>query len=85
MPAGTEDLGALVSLAALPVGKLDMLDGEGVRGVEKGWAAEVDVAAGGFSGRGRRAVAEKARMGWKEEIIRLAQWRQSIVDRERSA
>ena len=44
--------------------------GEGVKGVENGWAAEVDVAAGGLAGDGRRVVVEKKRsedMGWRRE------------------
>ena len=43
-------------------GKPSVFLGEGERGVEKGCAAEVDVAAGGESGRRRRDVVEKDRV-----------------------
>lgn len=36
-----------------PGGIVGVLDGEGVKGVEKGCAADVDVAAGGSEGRER--------------------------------
>lgn len=45
-------------------GIVGVLDGEGVKGVENGWALEVDVAAGGDSGSARRVAVEMAR---KEE------------------
>ena len=32
-----------------------------MKGVENGWAAEVDVAAGGLAGDGSRAVVERKR------------------------
>lgn len=35
--------------------------GDGVKGVEKGWAAGVDVAGGGFSGRRSLEVVERGR------------------------
>ena len=38
-----------------------VLAGDGVNGVENGCAAEVEVAAGGLSGRSRREVEEKGR------------------------
>lgn len=36
--------------------------GEGVKGVEKGWAADVDVAAGGFAEDLMRVVVEIVRV-----------------------
>ena len=38
-----------------------VLAGEGVKGVEKGWAAEVDVAGGGDCGCKRVEKVERAR------------------------
>lgn len=35
--------------------------GDGVKGVEKGWAAEVDVAGGGLSGRRSLEAVERGR------------------------
>lgn len=36
-------------------------EGEGVKGVEKGWAAEVEVAAGGSDGKGAGDVVLRRR------------------------
>ena len=50
MPARVEDLGGRESEGDLleAVGRDGVFLGEGVKGVLNGWAAEVDVAAGGF-------------------------------------
>ena len=57
--------------------------GEGVRGVEKGWAAEVEVAGGGFDGEAVGVEEVRVRVKvWEREGRggrRRAQWRQSIV------
>jgi len=42
-------------------GIVGVFAGEGVKGVEKGWAAEVEVAGGGFEGLGRVEVVERVR------------------------
>ena len=63
--------------------------GEGVRGVEKGWAADVEVAAGGTEGGGwlvvvvvrvrvKRGVVEEWG-GWRVERRRVVQRWQNIV------
>lgn len=49
-----------------------VLVGEGVKGVEKGWAAEVEVAGGGFSGWRRAVVVVRVR----REIGKRAGWRE---------
>lgn len=66
MPAGTELFGAAsVLLFDEPPGISGVLDGEGVNGVEKGWAADVEVAASGDSG---------AR--WREDVVRVRRGRE---------
>ncbi len=42
-------------------GIVGVFAGEGVNGVEKGWAAEVEVAGGGFEGLRRAEVVERLR------------------------
>lgn len=53
MPARVEERGCEVGFGAEALGllgKVGVLPGEGVSGVENGCAAEVEVAAGGFDG-----------------------------------
>ena len=62
VPAGTLLLGALFDAPGLSLGRMPgILDGDGVKGVEKGWAAEVDVAGGGDPELERLIVVEKVR------------------------
>lgn len=67
VPAGTEERGGAgveeEGLEDLLVGgKPGVFFGDGERGVEKGWAAEVDVAGGGESGSLKAAEVERARV-----------------------
>lgn len=75
VPAGTLLLGILSDAEALSLGGIvGVLEGEGVKGVEKGWALDVDVAGGGDSGNAPVKVVEIARM---EEV------RTNLRDRRR--
>ena len=78
-PAGTLLLGTFLTCSSLSLGGIPgVFNGEGVKGVEKGWAAEVDVAGGGDSGSDRAAAVVKTRT--YEEVIarfkrrRLQRW-----------
>ena len=56
-------LGALPNAFDFSLGVIDgVLEGEGVKGVEKGWAAVVDVAGGRDSGWARIVVVESVRI-----------------------
>lgn len=63
VPAGTllSGIGGVSFDEDSPGGMPGVLDGEGVNGVEKGWAADVEVAGGGSEALARTQVAEKAR------------------------
>ena len=61
-PAGTLLFGTFFTCSSLSLGGIPgVFDGDGVKGVEKGWAAEVDVAGGGGSGLDWAAAVVKAR------------------------
>lgn len=62
VPAFTLLLGILSDIGGFPFGGIvGVLEGEGVKGVEKGWALEVDVAGRGDSGCAREKVVEMVR------------------------
>lgn len=65
VPALSDDLRGDVETAcegkAAPVGSVDFA-GDGVKGVENGWAADVDVAAGGDCGWKDGLDVEMSRM-----------------------
>ena len=59
-------------------------EGAGVKGVEKGWAAEVEVAGGGVGGRRRRVlvVIEARRVrGENGERRRRQRWQIIVVEK----
>ena len=65
VPAGTLLRGGTGALELVlgDEGIPGVFEGDGVNGVENGCAAEVDVAAGGFSGRASLVVVEMRRKG----------------------
>lgn len=80
-PAATELLG--IAEVSDPLGIPGVFRGDGVKGVEKGWAADVDVAGGGDSGERRRGFVEIVRTKGLAELSsglrrRLAQFLHNI-------
>ena len=55
-----------------------VFEGDGVKGVEKGWAAEVDVAGGGFSGLWREGVVVMVRRREKKRDETARRWLQRV-------
>lgn len=71
-------MGVLGSLAVEPFGVPIACDGFGVRGVENGWAAEVEVAGGGLVGAPRRGAVDRLRETGLDASRRREQRRQSM-------
>ena len=78
MPACTLLLDAPPDAFDFSLGGIDgVLEVEGVKGVEKGWAADVDVAGGGDSGWARIVVVESVRIDGEAK----ARWEKRRVQR----
>lgn len=78
MPARTLLLGAPPDAFDFSLGGIDgVLEGEGVKGVEKGWAADVDIAGGGDSGWARIVDVESVRIDGEAR----ARWEKRRVQR----
>ena len=94
VPAGILDVGKGVDFLVWEgCEEIPWAAGEGERGVEKGWAAPVEVAVGGPAVRGeeggdvggveeRSAVCEKRRIGWVRGMDRRVRQREQIILRE---
>ena len=70
MPAGTDDLGGGGCVGVFEEVGRGVLLGEGVYGVLKGWAAEVDVAGAGELGLGFWGVVVRRRVWWERRARR---------------